>query len=126
MRWYWIDCFTEFVSGQHAVAIKNVSLGEDHLHGYFPSYPVMPNSLIVEGIAQTGGTLVAEATDFRSRLVLAKLSKVQFHFLARPGDTLRYTARIEQQNQDGALDQRYKSCGGSLASGNGILFGGPG
>ena len=49
MRWFWIDRFTEFDSGRHATAIKNVSLAEEHLHDHFPGAPVMPNSLIIEG-----------------------------------------------------------------------------
>ena len=57
MRWIWIDRFVEFESGRRAVAIKNVSLAEEHLHDHFPGYPIMPNSLITEGLAQTGGLL---------------------------------------------------------------------
>ena len=103
MRWYWIDRYTEFVSGQKAVSVKAVSLGEEHLHDYFYGYPVMPNSLIVEGIAQTGGILLAESTDYEAQIVLAKVSKSLFHFPARPGDTLEYTTVIENQGAEGAL-----------------------
>ena len=46
MRWIWIDRFEEFESGKRAVAIKNVSLAEEHLHDHFPGRPVMPNSLL--------------------------------------------------------------------------------
>ena len=52
----------------------------------------MPNSLVVEGIAQTGGLLVCEHGRFREKVVLAKLPKAKFHFLAKPGDSLVYTA----------------------------------
>ena len=52
MRWFWLDRFTEFVSGSHATAVKGVSLSEDHLHDHWPYYPVMPNSLVAEGMAQ--------------------------------------------------------------------------
>lgn len=34
MRWFWIDRFTEFVSGKHATAVKNVSLVEEVVDGY--------------------------------------------------------------------------------------------
>ncbi len=54
MRWVWIDRFEEFHSGQSAVAIKMVSRAEDHLYEQTPLYPVMPHSLILEGLAQTG------------------------------------------------------------------------
>ena len=59
MRWFWIDRFDEFVRGKHATAVKNVSLAEEHMHDHFPGAALMPNSLIVEGMAQTAGLLVA-------------------------------------------------------------------
>ncbi len=103
MHWYWFDRFTEFESGRAATAIKNVSLAEDHLHDYFPGYPVMPNSLILEGMAQVAGTLVGEVNEFEERVVLAKVSNVRFHALAQPGDTLTYKATIDSLGPDGAF-----------------------
>ncbi|MEX0937440.1 MAG: 3-hydroxyacyl-ACP dehydratase FabZ family protein [Pirellulales bacterium] len=103
MRWFWIDRFTELVSGVRATSVKNVSLAEDHLHDHFKGCPIMPNSLIVEGMAQTGGILVNEWSDFRERVVLAKLARSRFHFPAAPGDTLTYRSEIIQLGQDGAM-----------------------
>ena len=103
MRWYWIDCFTEFKSGEYAVATKNVTLGEDYLHSNFFNYPVLPNPLVLEGMAQTAGMLMGEASNFRERVVLAKVSKVEFHFVARPGDQLTYRVDIANLVEEGAL-----------------------
>ncbi len=103
MRWMWIDRFVEFERGRRAVALKSVSLAEEQIDGYVPGFPVMPNSLIIEGMAQTAGLLVAEYGGFAERVVLAKLSKVEFHDLARPGDTLTYTANVEDIKPDGAI-----------------------
>jgi 3-hydroxyacyl-[acyl-carrier-protein] dehydratase len=103
MRWLWIDRFVEFVRGQRAVALKCVALTEEQIDNYMPIYPVMPNSLIVEGMAQTGGLLVGEMSGFKNRVVLAKLSKAVFHRLATPGETLRYTAVVESVQPDGAV-----------------------
>ncbi len=103
MRWFWIDRFQEFESGRHAVAVKNVSLAEEHLHDHFPGAPLMPNTLIIEGLAQTGGLLVAEHGGFNERVVLAKIAKARFHFPAVPGDTLVYRATIEDIHKDGAV-----------------------
>lgn len=103
MRWYWFDRFTEFVSGHRAVAVKNVSMSEEHLFDYFPGFPVMPASLVLEGMAQVGGILVGEMSGFEERIVLAKVSRVQYHQLARPGDTLTYHAQIENVGPEGAL-----------------------
>jgi 3-hydroxyacyl-[acyl-carrier-protein] dehydratase len=102
MRWIWIDKFTEFTSRTSATAIKNVSLAEEHLHDLYPAFPIVPHSLIVEGMAQTAGILVGEARDFKEKVILAKVSKATFHRLVRPGDTIRYAAKIDQLSEAGA------------------------
>lgn len=96
MRWFWFDRFEEFESGARAVAVKNVSLAEEHLHDHFPGFPIMPASLMVEGMAQTAGILVGEMRQFREKVILAKVKRAVFHQLVRPGQTLRYHATIEQ------------------------------
>ncbi len=41
MRWMWIDRIIELVPRQRLVAIKNISMAEEHLHDHFPgSSPV--------------------------------------------------------------------------------------
>ena len=102
MRWFWIDRFTEFVSGSHAVAVKGVSLSEDHLHDHMVGYPIMPNSLVVEGMAQAGGLLVSEHYGFSELVVLGKLAKVKFHSCVRTGETLTYRMRVDTIRDDGA------------------------
>jgi 3-hydroxyacyl-[acyl-carrier-protein] dehydratase len=103
MRWFWIDRFTEFESGRTATAVKNVSLAEEHLHDHFPGAPLMPNSLVIEGLAQTGGLLVAEHGGFEERVVLAKVARATFQFSAVPGDTLTYRVAIDDIHKDGAI-----------------------
>lgn len=102
MRWFWIDRFTEFVSGTCAVAVKNVSLAEEHVCDAARSHPYLAPSLIIEGIAQTAGILIAEQGKYEERVVLAKISKSVFHCLARPGDTLTYSVTILQTDPKGA------------------------
>lgn len=103
MRWYWFDKFTEFESGRRAAAVKNVTMAEDHLFEYFPGYPLLPNSLVLEGVAQVGGLLVGETKQFEERIVLAKVARARYHTVARPGDTLIYKAVIDGIGPDGAL-----------------------
>lgn len=102
MRWIWIDKFTEFTSRQSATAVKNVSLAEEHLHDLYPAFPIVPHSLIVEGMAQTAGILVGEARNFEEKVILAKIGKATFHRLVRPGDTIAFNAKIAQLNEQGA------------------------
>ena len=65
--------------------MKCVSLSEDHLHDHWPGYPVMPNTLVAEGMAQCGGLLVSEIYQFSELVVLAKFSKCTFDGEVRPG-----------------------------------------
>ena len=102
MRWIWIDKFVEFESGVKATAIKNVSLAEEHLHDHWAAYPVMPASLMVEGMAQTAGILVGEARNFQEKVILAKVKRARFEREVRPGQQLRYEATIEQVSPEAA------------------------
>jgi len=95
MRWIWIDKFVEFQSGRHAVALKNVTLAEEHLHDHFPGFPVMPESLMIEAMAQTSGILVGEAKNFKEKVILAKIKKAVFFDYVKPGDTIKLDAKIE-------------------------------
>src|SRR5215212_6725953 len=103
MRWIWIDKFLEFKSGQFARAIKNLTLAEEHLHDHFPGYPVMPASLIIEGLAQTGGILVGEAGGFAEKVVLAKIPRAEFFGVACAGDQLIYEVTLTDLRSEGAV-----------------------
>ena len=103
MRWFWIDRFEKFVAGTEAVTIKNVTLAEEPLDDYLPGYPHYPHSLVIEGMAQTGGLLISQQHDFLSRVVLAKVSKADFYALAEPGTCLRLHAELLNQQSDGAI-----------------------
>lgn len=104
----WIDRVVELQPREKMVAIKNVSLAEEHLHDHFevdafgPATPVMPASLIIEGVAQTAGILVGHAEDFAEKVLLAKISKAKLEREATPGCTLRYSATVQQLTAQGA------------------------
>jgi 3-hydroxyacyl-[acyl-carrier-protein] dehydratase len=95
MRWIWIDKFVEFHSGKHAIAVKNVTLAEEYLHDHFPGFPVMPETLCIEAMAQTAGILVGEAKNFKEKVILAKIKKAVFFDYVKPGDTIKLDAKIE-------------------------------
>ena len=110
MRWIWIDKFTEFTPRTSATAVKSVSLAEEHLHDLYPAFPIVPHSLIIEGMAQTAGILVGEARNFEEKVILAKIGRATFHRLVRPGETITFAAKIDQLSEEGA------SCSGRVTS----------
>jgi 3-hydroxyacyl-[acyl-carrier-protein] dehydratase len=122
MRWIWIDRFTEFTSRQSATAIKNVSLAEEHLHDLYPVFPIVPHSLIVEGMAQTSGILVGEARNFEEKVILAKIGRATFHRLVLPGETITYAAKIEQLNEQGASITGTVTVGNELVAEIELMF----
>ena len=102
MRWIWIDRFLEFHRGQSARAIKSLSMAEEYFADHFPGYPVMPGTLILEGLAQTGGVLVGEVNDFQEKVVLAKIPWARFHREVFPGEQLIYEAEVLHLRPEGA------------------------
>jgi 3-hydroxyacyl-[acyl-carrier-protein] dehydratase len=107
VRWMWIDRILELRPRERLVAIKNISLAEDHLHqhlgasGGLPALPVMPGSLIIEGMAQSAGILVGHAEGFREKVILGKVTRADLRHDAPPGYTLRYTATLQNLSPAG-------------------------
>jgi 3-hydroxyacyl-[acyl-carrier-protein] dehydratase len=122
VRWIWFDRFEEFVPGERATSVKNVSLAEDHLHDHFPGFPLQPTSLMIEGMAQTAGILVGHARDFAEKVILAKVKRACFHTLVRPGDQIRFEARIEQITDAAATTVGEIKCGETLVGEIELVF----
>lgn len=122
MRWFWVDRFTEFVAASHAVGHKGVALSDSYMHDHWDAYPIMPHSLIAEGMAQTGGLLVSELYEFKELVVLAKFSKLAFHGITRGGDSLTYRADIENIRDVGAVVTVTGHCEEELRSEAEIFF----
>ncbi|MEM7783475.1 MAG: beta-hydroxyacyl-ACP dehydratase [Planctomycetota bacterium] len=114
MRWFWIDRYTEFISGQSAVAEKAVSLSEEVVDDYAPGRSFCPASVIVEGFAQTGGILVGQISDFKDKVVLAKIPKCKFYCEAYPGDVLTYRVEIKNREGNGAMIEGTSHIGDKL------------
>jgi len=103
MRWLWIDCIIEHEPDQRLVAIKNISLSENHLHDYIvDGVAIMPFSLLIEGMAQTAGILVGSMSGFKEKVILAKITKASLDCDVTAGDTVRFDASIDRIDNAGA------------------------
>ncbi len=122
MRWFWVDRFTEFVSGSHARGIKNVSLAEEVVDEYCPGFAMLPPTLIIEGMAQIGGIMVAEHFKFEKRVVLAKVSRAEFFAPARTGDQLTYHVKMDAVQDFGATVTGTSHCGDELQAEVDLMF----
>lgn len=105
MRFFLIDRIVEFEPGDKAEAIKCVSLSEDFFRDHFPTKPVMPGVLILEGMAQLSGTLLSETikkeTDRKVMAIMTIADKAKFRKFVHPGETIKYSTRIISFNDLG-------------------------
>ena len=122
MRWIWIDRFLEFHSGKSARALKNLSLAEDLFADHFPGYPVMPGTLMLEGLAQTGGILVGEANDFKEKVVLAKVPYVRCLRDVLAGEQVVYEVEMLHLRPEGAAVQGRVLAAGQVVAEAEIFF----
>lgn len=122
MRWLMVDRFTELVRGKRARAIRSVTLGEEHIHDHFPGFPTWPRSLIIEGIAQTGGVLVGLSTGFKEMVILAKVERVKFYDLVLPGERMTFDVDLEEIREEGARIRGEVTVEGRKVAEGAIMF----
>lgn len=90
-----VDRIIDYVPGESAVGLKNVTFNEPHFQGHFPNRPLMPGVLIVEAMAQVGGVVLSQLPGVDGRLcVFAGIDKVKFRRPVVPGDQLVITTTL--------------------------------
>lgn len=94
-----VDRVLEIEPGRRIIAIKNVTVNEEIFLGHFPSHPVVPGVLLVEGLAQAGALLLLHDDPDRSSKIpyFMSIEKAKFRKPAVPGDQLRYEVEIMRQ-----------------------------
>jgi 3-hydroxyacyl-[acyl-carrier-protein] dehydratase len=88
-----IDRIVGIEGDKRAIGIKNVTANEPHFQGHFPNNPVMPGVLILEGMAQTAGTIciLGLPGDTSPQTVyFMTIDKAKFRRPVVPGDVLEY------------------------------------
>ena len=86
--------------GKSMVGLKNVSMNEPYFQGHFPSDPIMPGVLILEGMAQVGGILAYYSLPemIGEKLIyFAGIDKVRFRRPVVPGDQLIFEMIVLKQ-----------------------------
>ena len=92
-----VDRFLDGEKGKSMVGLKNVSMNEPFFQGHFPSEPIMPGVLILEGMAQVGGLLAFYSIPemIGEKLIyFAGIDKVRFRQPVIPGDQLIYEMEV--------------------------------
>ena len=82
---------------KNMIGLKNVSMNEPFFQGHFPSDPIMPGVLILEGMAQVGGILafysIPEMVG-EKLIYFAGIDKVRFRRPVSPGDQLIFEMTV--------------------------------
>jgi 3-hydroxyacyl-[acyl-carrier-protein] dehydratase len=87
-----VDRLLDFVPGESAVGLKNVTINEPHFLGHFPGEPVMPGVLIIEAMAQTAALMVVKTlgAEAEGKLVyFMTIESAKFRKPVVPGDALK-------------------------------------
>lgn len=90
-----VDRIIDYVPGQKAVGLKNVTINEPFFSGHIPNRPLMPGVLIVESMAQVGGVILTQLPGMKGKFfAFAGIDKTRFRRPVVPGDQLIMTVEL--------------------------------
>jgi len=96
MRFILIDKIVSLDSGKEIKAVKSVSLAEEYLADHFPTFPVLPGVLLLEGLIESASWLVREAENFaHSMILLEQARNVKYRSFLAPGARIEYTVQAK-------------------------------
>ena len=96
MRFILIDKVVSLENGKQIKAVKSVSLAEEYLADHFPTFPVLPGVLLLEGLIESASWLVREAENFaHSMILLAEARNVKYKSFLAPGGRIEYTVEAK-------------------------------
>jgi 3-hydroxyacyl-[acyl-carrier-protein] dehydratase len=92
-----IDRIIEIRGDESCIGIKNVTMNEPHFMGHFPTRPLFPGVLLIEGMAQTAGAICVRANlalqTAPKQVFFMTIDKAKFRKPVVPGDVLEYHMR---------------------------------
>lgn len=117
-----IDRVTK-VEGNKITALKNVTMNELYFQGHFPSHPIMPGVLQLEGIAQAAGILMLKQAENQGKLAyFMSAESVKWRNPVRPGDTLMIDVELTKTRGKIGKAKGVCSVNGTVASEAEVTF----
>ncbi|UCE48546.1 MAG: hypothetical protein JSW47_00045 [Phycisphaerales bacterium] len=91
MRFILIDKIVSLEPGKQVKTVKNVSLSEEYLADHFPTFPVLPGVLLLEGLIESASWLVRKTENFaHSMILLEQARNVKYKSFLAPGMQIEY------------------------------------
>ena len=92
-----VDRIIEIDGDNSCIGIKNVTFNEPQFTGHFPTRPLFPGVLLIEGMAQTAGAICVLAKLMQQtrpkQVYFMTIDKAKFRKPVVPGDVLEYHMR---------------------------------
>jgi 3-hydroxyacyl-[acyl-carrier-protein] dehydratase len=101
MRFILIDKVVSLEPGKQIKTVKNVSLAEEYLADHFPSFPVLPGVLMLQGLIESASWLIRLTENFAHSMILLEHAKnVKYKSFLAPGSQIEYIveAKIIEEN----------------------------
>ncbi len=96
MRFILIDKIVSLENGKQIKAVKSVSLAEEYLADHFPTFPVLPGVLMLEGLIESASWLVRRTENFaHSMILLEQARNVKYKSFLAPGSQIEYTVQAK-------------------------------
>lgn len=90
-----IDQVEIIEENKRCAAIKCVTANELYFHGHFPTKPIMPGVLMLEGMAQAAATMMMSVPENKGRFAfIAGIDNAKFRRQVVPGDVLKLFIEI--------------------------------
>jgi len=112
MKFILIDKVVELEPGRKIRAIKNVSLAEEYLADHFPTFPVLPGVLLLEGLIESASWLVRQTQSFAHSMVLLEEARnVKYKSFLAPGGQIEYTVEVKTIEDNISSFSGFGQCG---------------
>jgi len=96
MKFILIDKVIQLEAGKAIKTIKNVTLSEEYLADHFPSFPVLPGVLLLEGLIESASWLVRTTENFaHSMILLEQARNVKYKSFLPPGGQIEYSVEAK-------------------------------